>query len=234
MPSSSEPSTRPVAPSLTNPPTGDAPNRPWPELGPGVTLVRWPAEAAVRSGLAALGQPRLLLLDVGVAPPAPLDDLEDWVHWPPAPEELAARAANLRGRMTREAEPPILDGDGLLRRGDRWVAISDVQIPMIQHLLDHLGRVVRYSTIVEAYVAGGGTNRAASVRTVLSRLDGRVRPVGLEIVTIRRRGVMLRTIGPGPSALALRSMAPERGSPVSNNQRSTTSDNDGQSRAHGA
>ena len=173
MPPSTEPSTRP-------------------DLGPVVPLVRWPDEAAVRTALASLGQPRLLILDVGVLPPAPLDDLEDWVHWPPVPEEMAARAANLRSRMTRESEPPVLDEDGLLRRGDRWVAISDVQVPMIQLLLDHLGRVVRYAAIVDAYVLGGGTSRAASVRTVLSRLDGRVRPVGLEIVTIRRRGVMLR------------------------------------------
>jgi hypothetical protein len=188
-----------------------------------VTLVRWPAEAAVRAGLAALGQPRLLLLDVGISPPAPVDGLEDWVRWPPDPEDLAARVANLRGRVSEEVEPPVLDDDGLLRRGDRWVAISDIQVPMIRHLLDNLGRVVRYAAIVEAYVAGGGTSRATSVRTVLSRLDGRVRPVGLEIVTIRRRGVMLRTIDVGPNVLAL-TAAPSMSVDVG--QTSTTSDND--------
>ncbi len=174
-----------------------------PDPGPIVTLIRWPSEAAVRTGLAALGRPRLLILELGGVPPTPVDDLEDWVHWPPVPEELAARAANLRARITRDTEPPILDEDGLLRRGDRWVAISDVQLPMIRHLVEHLGRVVRYSAIVDAYVAGGGTSRAASVRSVLSRLDARVRPVGLEIVTIRRRGVMLRPISHLPSVLAI-------------------------------
>ena len=69
-------------------------------------------------------------------------------------------------------------------------------------LLDHLDRVVRFEAIVAAYEAAGGSGHPASVRTLLSRLGARMRSVGLDLVTVRRRGVLL-TVGrpsrPSPS-----------------------------------
>jgi hypothetical protein len=86
---------------------------------------------------------------------------------------------------------PVLDEDGLLRMGARWVAISDAQLPIVRLLLEHRDRVVRFEAITEAYVAGGGSGHVASVRTVLSRISIRLRRVGLELVSVRRRGVVL-------------------------------------------
>lgn len=164
------------------------------EVESGVSLLRWPEEEALRSGLAVLGRPRILLIDDGVAPPATPDQLEDWLRWPPDPEELAARARTLGQRAQPTADRPTLDEDGLLRRGTAWVAISDIQLPLLRHLLDNFDRVVRYETVAELYATAGGTTHIASVRTVLSRVDARVRPLGLELASVRRRGVILRTL----------------------------------------
>lgn len=159
-----------------------------------VALVRWPEEDSLRRGLAALGRPRLLLVDEGVHPPEPLDHLEDWLRWPPDPSDLMVRVLNLRRRgAPASAVPLVLDGDGLLRRGDQWVAVSEGQLPILRLLLDNLDRVVRIETIAEVYANGGGSQNHASVRTMLSRLGERVRPLGLELVSIRRRGLVLRT-----------------------------------------
>lgn len=159
-----------------------------------VAILRWPEEASVRHALAALGRPRVLLVDPGTAPPTAVDDAEDWLRWPPDPAELLLRAQRLDLRAgATEVAPVELDEDGILRRGDVWVAISDTQVPVMDLLLRNVDRVVRFEALVEAYASGGGSPHPASVRTGLSRLEARVRTVGLHIESIRRRGVILRS-----------------------------------------
>jgi hypothetical protein len=158
-----------------------------------VALVRWPEEASIRDALAALGRARLLLVDPGAAPPTAFDAGEDWLRWPPDPAELMLRAQHLSQRQRPAELPPVeLDRDGMLRRGERWVAVSEAQLPILRLLLDNMGRVVRFESILEAYGSVGGSQHPASVRTVLSRIEARVRPLGLEISSVRRRGVVLR------------------------------------------
>lgn len=158
-----------------------------------VALVRWPEEASLRDALAALGRPRLLLVDPGAAPPTTFDAGEDWLRWPPEPAELMLRARHLSQRALPVALPPLeLDDDGVLRRGERWVAVSEAQLPIVRLLLGNLGRVVRFESIVEAYASVGGSQHPASVRTVLSRIEARIRPLGVELTAVRRRGVVLR------------------------------------------
>lgn len=162
-----------------------------------VALVRWPVEASMRDALAALGRPRLLLVEPGVQPPDTVDLEEDWLRWPPEPAELLLRAQTLSRRAAESVEPLpfVLDEHGVLHRGDRWVAISETQVPILELLLNSLGRVVRLDTITEAYIAAGGSGHPASVRTALSRLEARLRPVGLDLTSVRRRGVVLRVAG---------------------------------------
>ena len=159
-----------------------------------VALVRWPEEASLRHALAALGRPRLLLVEPGSTPPDPLDGPEDWLRWPPDPAELLLRAQHLRQRTVVVDDRPLeLDDDGVLRRGDRWAAVSEPQVPVLRLLLDNLDRVVRFDTIAAAYVAGGGSGHAASVRTMLSRIEAKIRPLGLELRSVRRRGIVLHS-----------------------------------------
>jgi hypothetical protein len=169
-------------------------HRPLPSEMPDVAIVDWPMEDERRRQLAVLGQPRLLLVPSGVEPPELLDDLEDWIRSPADPIDLMARSKHLRIRASQlEAPAPVLDDDGLLWVGDAWVAITDAQLPVVRLLLEHADRVVRLDALVAAYVSGGGSDHPASVRTLMSRLGGRLAPLGLELVTVRRRGMLLRT-----------------------------------------
>jgi len=159
----------------------------------GVSVLHWPRDANVRAHLAAFRQPRILLVDPGVGPPGLLDELEDWVRAPVDPDDLRARSQELHRRALdgAPASAPTLDDEGLLWVGRRWVDLTPAQAPVVGLLLEHLERVVRYEAVVATYQRAGGSNHRASVRTLLTRIGARVRPVGLDLVTVRRRGVLL-------------------------------------------
>ena len=163
-----------------------------------VSVLHWPDDAHVRDHLAAFRQPRILLVEPGASPPMPLDELEDWVRTPTDPEDLQARSRELH-RRARDASPskPIIDDQGLLWVGRRWVDLTLSQAPVVELLVEHLERVVRYDAVVATYERAGGSSHAASVRSLLTRIGNRVRPVGLDLVTVRRRGVLL-TQRPAP------------------------------------
>lgn len=165
--------------------------------GLAVSLLAWPAEDDLRRHMATVGQPRLLLVEPDAAPPESLDPLEDWVRAPSDPADVEARAKALLAR-TGSASPavPVLDDDGLLHVGAAWVVIPPTQVPLVALLLEHLGRVVRSDALAAACVAGGGSGHPAAVRTLVARLAARVRPLGLELVTVRQRGVLFRTAAP--------------------------------------
>ena len=91
--------------------------------------------------------------------------------------------------------PPVLDDDGLLRHGGRWVSISDAQIPLVDLLVRNIGRLVSSAEIRAAYVAAGGSGSPTSLRSVVHRLGRRVADVGLRLHVVRGRGVILDTAG---------------------------------------
>jgi DNA-binding response OmpR family regulator len=168
-----------------------------------VSVLTWPAEEPLRQQLAWFRLPRLLVVDPGVRPPELLDELEDWMRAPADPTDLWARSATLTRRAAEtERRTPIIDDDDLLWVGTEWVALTGAQAPVMRLLLEHLDRVVRFDAVVAAYESGGGSGHPASVRTLLSRLGARVRSVGLDLVTVRRRGVLLTTAV--PPAVSLR------------------------------
>ena len=161
-----------------------------------VSVLRWPDEEPLRRLLASFQLPRLLLVAQGHAPPGVIDDLEDWMRAPAEDLDLVARAHVLRHRARAVKRPsPALDSDGLLRVGADWVALTPAQIPVVRVLLEQLGRVVHSERIADAYRSGGGSTHPGSLRTVLRRIGLRVAPLGLELVLVRRRGVLL-TIHP--------------------------------------
>jgi hypothetical protein len=162
-------------------------------LGLSVSLLLWPAEDDLRRHMSAIGQPRILVIDGDAQPPDLLDPLEDWVRAPAADVDVAARARVLLARAPSGVRPPpTLDEDGLLHVGAGWVVIPPAQVPLMRVLLDSLDRVVRTDAVAAACAAGGASGHPASVRTVIARLGARIRPLGLELATVRQRGVMLR------------------------------------------
>jgi DNA-binding response OmpR family regulator len=157
-----------------------------------VSVLRWPADAHVRDHLARFGQPRILLVDPGAAAPALGDELEDWVRTPADPDDLSARSRELHRRAVVTERPlPTIDEHGLLRVGGSWVALTPAQAPVASLLVDHLERVVSYEAVGAAYQRAGGSSHVVSLRTLLARIGTRVRPVGLDLLTVRRRGVLL-------------------------------------------
>ena len=157
-----------------------------------VPIVRWPDQEPVRRRLADLRLPRLLLVPLHAEPPDVIDQLEDWLREPADPVDLVARARTLRRRAARHSEAPaVLDDDGLLRLGDRWVAIPDAQLPLVRLLLARFDTLVRTEELTEAYVATGGSGHASSIKTVVARLASRFADVGLALTTVRGRGVVL-------------------------------------------
>ena len=95
---------------------------------------------------------------------------------------------------TDERSVPLLDEDGLLHVGDRWVAIPDAQLAVIELLVDRYGRLVRKEALTAAYVGAGNSGREESIRSLMNRISRRVSQLGLQLHTVRGRGVVL---GPG-------------------------------------
>ncbi len=158
-----------------------------------VAVVPWPAGTAVRDQLAALRVPRLLLIADDHEPPALLDDLEDWVREGIHPDDLAARTKPLAARAREDV--PSIDADGLVRFGSAWTVVPPNQIEVTRLLIDRFGSVASRASLAEAYVTSGGSGHPNSMRSVTVRLARRLAPLGLELVTIRGRGLMLTWSG---------------------------------------
>jgi hypothetical protein len=171
-----------------------------------VSLVRWPAETERREALRLAGEPRLLLVERG-APPVPVDHREDWIRLPADDVDLRVRVEALRRRLGGEsAGAPHLDDDGVLRVGERWVALPPVEARLARVLVDRFGAVVSRDGLTRAGWPGGSSSRNALDVHVL-RLRRRLAPLGLAIRTVRSRGYLLeRADGNGqvPSTITSR------------------------------
>jgi DNA-binding winged helix-turn-helix (wHTH) protein len=155
-----------------------------------VALVQWPAEQDRREELRRAGQPRLLLVERG-APPIPTDELEDWIRLPADDLDLRVRVEALRRRTDSDTgQAPLLDDDGVLRLGDRWVSLPPVEARLTKALLDRFGAVVSREALARAGWPGGSPGRNALDVHVL-RLRRRLSPLHLAIRTVRSRGYLL-------------------------------------------
>jgi hypothetical protein len=154
-----------------------------------VAVVPWPAQTDVREHLAALRVPRVLLISGDHEPPALLDELEDWVREGIHPDDLVARTESLAARAIEDA--PVADPDGLVRFAGRWTVVPPNQVGIVLLLVERFDRVVSKVDLADAYVAAGGSGHPNSIRSVTVRLSKRLASIGLELVTIRGRGLML-------------------------------------------
>lgn len=161
---------------------------------PTVALLRWPEDAASRSRLAAARLPRLLLISADEAPPVSVDELEDWIRFPLDPAELAIRTETLLERA-REVAPRaiglVLDGDGVLHRDDRWVALPPTEARLFAVLLERSGRVVDRAALTDACWPDGAPADERAVDGVVKRLRRRIAPLDVRIHTVAGNGFLL-------------------------------------------
>jgi DNA-binding response OmpR family regulator len=155
-----------------------------------VVLVRWPEEEARLRQLRAARAPRLLLLNEVSTPPELADCLEDWIRLPADDRDLGARAASLAVRAETEQTAPEFDGDGLLRRGGRWVALPPVEAALANALVDEFGAVVGREMLARrVWPNGAPGSRALDVN--VRRLRRHIAPLGIEVRTVRARGYLM-------------------------------------------
>ena len=162
-----------------------------------VTVVRWPEDRRVRERLASSGRARLLLVAADAAPPVAADPLEDWVREPAGDLDVQARLEGLRRRLEQTMELlPELDGDGVIRFGERWAPLPPVEARLTRVLVGRFGSVVSRGDLLAAGWPDGAPGRNALDVHVL-RLRRRLAPIRLAIRTVRSRGYLLE-----PAALA--------------------------------
>lgn len=156
-----------------------------------VVLLHWPADQARRDELHAAGLLRLLLVEGDALPPQPGDDSEDWIRVPASEADLQARVDGLRRRTATASEcAPGIDGDGVLRVADRWVALPPVEARLAVALLDRYGAVVSRDALARAGWPAGSPGRNA-LDVHMLRLRRRLGPLDLAIRTVRSRGYLL-------------------------------------------
>jgi DNA-binding response OmpR family regulator len=158
-----------------------------------VVLLRWPFERDRREELDRAGQPRLLLVEDGTAPPVAASHLEDWIRVPAQEGDLQARVEGLRARVAHGAAAPELDLDGVLRLDGAWVALPPVEARLTGALLDRFGAVVSRDALARAGWPDGAPGRNA-LDVHMLRLRRRVASLTLAIRTVRSRGYLLERV----------------------------------------
>jgi DNA-binding response OmpR family regulator len=178
-----------------------------------VRLVRWPTEADRLQTLRDLGVPRLLVLDHDAAAPLLADALEDWVRRPVSDADVRARVETLAQRAgLTTTTPPEIDGDGVMRYRDRWVAVPPVEARLATALAQRFDTVVRRETLLQAGWPEDPPNRNALDVHVL-RLRRRIQPLRLAIRTVRSRGYLLEDAQPACRLTASAAAFTASGSP---------------------
>lgn len=172
----------------------------------GPVLLRWPEEEDRRTELAWAGWPRLLVVEAGQPPPEVKDPLEDWIRAPADPVEVQNRLHTLQQRhdAARWSRPPgadtgsvHLDVDGIVRRGDHWVAVPPIEARLLAELLASGGAVVhRQELLACGWPAGPSNDHILDGR--IRHLRKRLAPLGLAIRTARGIGFAL-VLAPGPT-----------------------------------
>ena len=87
-----------------------------------------------------------------------------------------------------------MGGDGRLRFGAHWIALSPIEHRLAQVLAARFGEVVNSDLLADAAWPGEGSNEGA-LRVHLTRLRRRLRSLGLEVQNVRGRGYLMEHAG---------------------------------------
>ena len=157
-----------------------------------VELVRWPEDAVRLAALRAEAAPRLLVVAPEAAPPEPnADCLEDWVRLPAPETDLQARLQALAARSHQHGGRPSLDVDGVLHFQNQGIPLPPVEQALVAVLLERYRAVVSRDALTRrAWNQRPPRRNTLDVHMV--RLRRRIKPIGLEIRTVRSRGYLLQ------------------------------------------
>ena len=155
-----------------------------------VVDLRWPAQATERDLRARQGLPRLLLVEPGHEPPTGCDPLEDWVRPEADAVERYVRRRRLERRLAARS-PASIDGDGLLHRGERWVALPPGELAAVTALLSQPGRMVARPALAVAISAAGAVDGSRTLDNVIRRVRRRIAPLGMVVCAVRGAGFLL-------------------------------------------
>ena len=156
-----------------------------------VELVHWPIEAPKLERLRAEGRPRLLVIGPDTPPPRIVDPLEDWARQPAPVADIEARVEAL-GRRSRDLADalPRIDGHGVVTHCGQSAALGPIAAALACVLIERFGLVVTREELVAAAWPTGLDNRN-SFDVALRRVRKQIRPLGLDVLTVRSRGYRL-------------------------------------------
>lgn len=155
-----------------------------------VALLHWPSERLTRARLADDGVPRLLLVEPGASPPDTWDADEDWIRIPANPFDLHQRTAVLRRRCA--PVPAVhIDADGLLWRGEAWVALAPVELALVEALVGRIGLLVRRGELERAGWRADLAPDSRALDRAISRVRTKLRPLDLAVRRVPGAGYVL-------------------------------------------
>lgn len=157
-----------------------------------VELLRWPTERERRERLRSSGKPRLLLVEGSAEPPSPADLLEDWIR---VPADRADVRVRIEGLIQRSQGPIrseiVVDETGTLNHGSHRVVLPPMEARILGVLIEQMGHVISRPDLSLAVWPDDPPDRNV-LDVHLVRLRRRIKEAGLEIRTIRSRGLLLQ------------------------------------------
>jgi DNA-binding response OmpR family regulator len=102
-----------------------------------------------------------------------------------------------------ERPAPAVDADnGVIRVGRSWVAVSELQLPVLKLLVERFGSIVPRAELAAVYGEVSGSTDPAALKSMMLRLSRRVRRAGLALQIVRGRGFLLEHADPtGPGTV---------------------------------
>lgn len=136
----------------------------------------------------------MLLVEGSAEPPSPGDILEDWIRVPANRADVRVRIEGLIQRSRDSAQSEIIiDETGALNHGSERVLLPPMEARILGVLIEQMGHVISRTDLAIAVWPDATPDRNV-LDVHLVRLRRRIKEAGLEIRTIRSRGLLLERI----------------------------------------